>query len=641
MSLLLWVSCATLPLTCGAIAWLDARRWWHRALMMCGVLLLFLMYLAWRITQTVMWGNLSFVGLYTQIVMFIEFLWFFDVAHCLHFYAYPQRQADASLPLTLRHAVIDVIVPTYNEPAHVLERTLMAAKNLAWIGAVQVHVLDDGKREWLPALCKTWGATYLSRPDNQSAKAGNINHALRYMHGDFTLVLDADFMVDPQAVEKLIGPMSDPSVAVVQAPQEFYNPDPIQRSLGIGSISPTDQSFFFNNVLQVRNNGNAAFFCGTCGLIRNSALKALGGFPTESITEDIFLSLKLSGLGYRSVSIAEPVAVGMSPETIDDLFKQRSRWGLGAIQMNARLWIGQQAWLKEIPVITKLKFLPVYWLMSFPVRMVSMMLPQCFFLLGWQALVNASLLELVVAQGSLAIALWYFNLRVSGRTQQPFITSIWHDMLALRLTPIFMARLFSPFAELKFVVTPKGQSGTQPQGHARWFDWYVTFLLVMTALAIVIGVFQHASTPLSDVSLFWTLINFVRILFVHAALRHEQPVAPFEMAVQGCHMPSLWLEGGDMSRSVSQCTLSESRVLDRSGRPVAHALMQLNTNRGLSHIGQTQADGTIHFFSDDKKSVWISHLVAASLRKLNQPDAPHAMPWRALLRTLKTSMVMR
>lgn len=638
MSPILWVSCFMAPLSSLLIAGLDVRRWQHRLLMLGGILALFLSYLIWRISSTVLWGDTSFAGLYTQFVMLVELFWFCDVTHCLHFYAYPEQKDEPVLTSDLRHAAIDVVVPTYNEPAHVLERTLMAATNLEWIGPVRVFVLDDGKREWLPQLCKTWGATYLSRPDNASAKAGNINHALSYMHGDFTLVLDADFMVAPQAIEKLIAPMANPQVAIVQAPQEFYNPDPIQRSLGLTDISPTDQSFFFNNVLQARNNGDAAFFCGTCGLLRNSAIKALGGFPTESITEDIFLSLKLSSLGYQSVSVKDPVAVGMSPETIDDLIKQRNRWGVGAIQMNARLWLGRQAWQKSIPTLTKLKFLPVYWLISFPVRMISMLLPQCYFLLGWEALVNVSLLDLAVAQGGLAWALVQFNQRTSGRHQQPFITGIWHDMLALRLAPMFMARLFRPFTELKFVVTPKGQTELA-KGLPRLFDAYVTFLLGMTVVAVFMGLYRDNSSAMRNVSLFWSLINFLRILFVHAALRNEKPLMPFEMTVSGQQLPQLWLEGGHLPCPVAQCELTETRVLCRSGEPVAEVLIQLNTPGGLSHIGRTDANGAIGFFSADMQSLWISHLVGATLRKVGAPVDRRTTALRAFMNTLKTSLI--
>lgn len=408
MNIFLWISVVTVVCAVVGVLILDFENVQHRRTVLSAIALLLVGYLSWRVSVTVAWGDFSFSGTYTQLIFAIEVFWIIEVIHSLHFYAYRSRRNETDITSENRQSSVDVIIPSYNEPYEILSRTLMAARNLVWPGEVRIYLLDDGKREWLPALCKKWGVSYISRPDNESAKAGNINHALTYLHGDFTLVLDADFLVSPNAIEILMAPMGDSKVAVVQAPQEFYNPDPIQRSLEISELSPNDQRHFFNGILHARSNGEAAFFCGSCGLLRNSAVKELGGFPTESITEDIFLSIKLKQLGYESISIQEPVAVGLSPETINDMIKQRSRWGEGALQMNSKLWRVNKS-NATLSLFNRIKFLPMYWAVSFPVRFVSLIIPQLYFLLGWSALANATLTELLIAQGSVILALVSFN----------------------------------------------------------------------------------------------------------------------------------------------------------------------------------------------------------------------------------------
>ena len=49
----------------------------------------------------------------------------------------------------------------------------------------------------------------------------------------------------------------------------------------------------------------AAFCCGTSSVIRFAALAQIGGFPTDSVTEDYLLTLRLKEIGYRTVYLNE------------------------------------------------------------------------------------------------------------------------------------------------------------------------------------------------------------------------------------------------------------------------------------------------------------------------------------------------
>ena len=46
------------------------------------------------------------------------------------------------------------------------------------------------------------------------------------------VAIDADFLAHPQAIQRLMPAMGEPSVAIAQAPHHFYNDDPVMRSLG-------------------------------------------------------------------------------------------------------------------------------------------------------------------------------------------------------------------------------------------------------------------------------------------------------------------------------------------------------------------------------------------------------------------------
>lgn len=647
---LFYLSAAAALLTSLALRWLSPKSRAARIGALLVVAWVLGVYFAWRLGQTVLWGELSFPALYTQVLMVVELLWLFDVAHGLHFYAYGHRPPTHQVKSTLRQASVDVVVASYSEPHDILERTLLCAQRLVWSGPVQVYVLDDGKRVWLAELCRNLGVHYLSRPNNQSAKAGNINHALDYLHSDFALFLDADFMVAPQAIEKLIAPMADPEVAVVQSPQDFYNPDPIQRSLGLESLSPTDQVHFFNGILHARDNGAAAFFCGTSGLLRVKALKEVAGFPTESITEDIFLTLKLKARGWRSVTIEDAVATGLSPQSMDDMFAQRRRWGEGAVQMNAHIWGSTQAWLRSLGVMARLKFFPVYWLISYPVRLLSLLVPQLCLLLGWQPLVNAPLHELFAVQGAVLVLLVTFNQWLAGARSQLLVSQIWHDILALRLTPYFLLRVFKPDGKLVFTVTPKGADAVQGRRSRRLFDSVVLVLLLFTIAALAAGVIRPGSNNDAQgsgiylVTLFWGAVNLLRLWLVYACLRREQPVQLEQLHAPTRLLPDLWIDGLPAS-AVGEFEVNESALeapsslpagVDAS-RPWALRDLALMHDGSKRHIGTTDPHGRILFHNLDCRSLWLSRLAAASLEVGRERlNGGYNTP-RALAQTLKAS----
>src|SRR3977135_4723265 len=71
---------------------------------------------------------------------------------------------------------IDLLIPTYNEEEAILERTIIGAQSQDYDN-YRIFVLDDRRRDWLRDLCKRRNVGYITRPNNEHAKAGNINHA--------------------------------------------------------------------------------------------------------------------------------------------------------------------------------------------------------------------------------------------------------------------------------------------------------------------------------------------------------------------------------------------------------------------------------------------------------------------------------
>ena len=219
---------------------------------------------------------------------------------------------------------VDVFVTTYNESPSLLGHTLRAAVQMDY--PHQTWLLDDGDNSEMEALAKELGCRYLARKTKKDAKAGNLNNALGHSSADFIAVFDADHVPNKDFLNRTLGFFRDENVAFVQTPQDFYNLDSYQhRRHKRLSYIWTEQSLFFRIIQRGKDRWNAAFFCGSCAVLRVSVLKRIGGFAVETVTEDLHTSIRIHKLGYKSVYISESLAYGLAPDSIDTFLSQQ-RW---------------------------------------------------------------------------------------------------------------------------------------------------------------------------------------------------------------------------------------------------------------------------------------------------------------------------
>ncbi len=273
-------------------------------------------YMAWRIgwslhdSNPVLWAALLLAEAYG--------CWNLVMLSWLTWEVHPARRRS---PTPGRR--VDVYVCTYNEPAAVLEATLAGCALLGYPHTT--YVLDDGRRSEIMPLARAWGAHYLTRPDNSHAKAGNINHALPRTEGELVLVLDADHVPLPDALDTLVGYFDDPLLALVQSPHDFSNHDSVQHY----DLGRHEQSVFFSAICPGKDRHNAAFWCGSGALIRRAALLEVGGVATETIAEDFHTTIKLHRAGWHTHYDELVVVQGRAPHDLAAYLLQRDRWARG------------------------------------------------------------------------------------------------------------------------------------------------------------------------------------------------------------------------------------------------------------------------------------------------------------------------
>ena len=311
-------------------------RPWSRFIVVTILLILTVRYIQWRSLSTLNLSN-PLDGTFSISLFVLEMLVLFSSSIQLFLVLKVknrQREVD-----TLASSVIDgtfqpqvdIFIPTYNEPEFILRRTVIACQAIEYEPKT-VYLLDDTSRPQISQLAAELGCKYLTRSNNDHAKAGNINHAIPLTSGEFIAIFDADFIPTRNFLQRTLGFFQDDNLALVQTPQSFYNTDPIARNLGLEDILTPEEEVFYRQLQPIKDGAGSVVCSGTSFVVRRQALESIGGFVTDSLSEDYFTGIRLSAQGYRLAYIDEKLSAGLAAENIAAHATQRLRWARGTLQ---------------------------------------------------------------------------------------------------------------------------------------------------------------------------------------------------------------------------------------------------------------------------------------------------------------------
>jgi cellulose synthase (UDP-forming) len=470
---------------------LPLSRPWARGLIFAAVWLVIARYVAWRLLETVIpadgeWYEVGWVwfcfavevlALFDALILYLMFLRTSDRGG----EADVHEERLRSLPPE-EFPSVDVFIPTYNESIEVLEKTITGALCIDYPNH-KIWILDDGRRPWLLDLCKSKGIGYLTRPENTHAKAGNINHALTKTNAEFFAIFDADFIPQRNFLIRTMGFFADPRIGIVQVPHAFYNYDPAQSSLALQKALPDDQRFFFEAVMPSRDGWDAAFCCGSNSVTRREALRAVGdALPTDSITEDMLLSLTLLRKGYITRYLCERLAFGLAPEGLKAFFVQRKRWARGAMQI---LYLATGPLGRQLSLMQRLLFLPTHWLSQSLVLLLTLIAPIVYLWTGVLPMVNvtpeAVLYYLLPMLLAVASGIWTF----APRHYFPFAAQVHGTFQSFKILPTVLVTMARPFGHV-FKVTPKGVRA-RASDYDRQIFWTSASLMGLTILGLLVN----------------------------------------------------------------------------------------------------------------------------------------------------------
>ncbi len=227
---------------------------------------------------------------------------------------------------------VAVLVPAYNEET-VIVRTVRSVLRSSY-PFLRVLVIDDGStdatyrvaREAYREEIASGRVTVLTKPN--AGKAEALNYALGQLTEEFYIGIDADTVIAPDAIERLVAHFADERVGAVAGNAKVGNRVNLwTRWQALEYI--TSQNFerraldLFNVVTVVP---------GAIGAWRTETVRRAGGYPLNTVAEDADLTMNLLEKNYKVVYEDRALAFTEAPVNMRGLMRQRFRWSFGILQ---------------------------------------------------------------------------------------------------------------------------------------------------------------------------------------------------------------------------------------------------------------------------------------------------------------------
>lgn len=279
---------------------------------------------------------------------------------------------------------ISVLAPAYSEEA-TIRQSVRALLTLAY-PHLEVVVVNDGSPDaTLTTLCEEFALTPVhpvyerrlgTRPvrglwrsrlhpslvvvdKDNGGKADALNAALNVASGELVCALDADTLIEPDALLRIVRPFlrgndvvaAGGTIGVANGSAvrdgRLHEPRPPRRLVpGVQCVEYL-RAFLFGRLGWNRLGGNL-IVSGAFGLFRREAVVDVGGYVNDTVGEDMELVAAVRCRGIHTgepagvAFVPDPVAWTEAPETLRVLGRQRDRWhrGLADVLWRHRRMIG-------------------------------------------------------------------------------------------------------------------------------------------------------------------------------------------------------------------------------------------------------------------------------------------------------------
>ena len=473
-----------------------------------------IVYIIYRIFFTI--PTYGFINIFFAIfILIIEIVeaFFFGI-YCFNILVYKKDSPDIPKVPKNQFPDIDILIATINESEELLEDTIKHVKAMKYPSKKKVHiyVCDDGRRKSMEELAKKLKVNYIKRNNNKDAKAGNYNHALKKTHSPLVVTFDADMQPLPTFLMKTVPFLiAGDNVGFAQTPQNFRNPDIYQcRYKLIGQI-PHEQDYFFNKIQMAKNKTNSVIYCGTNTVFLRKALEEVGGFATQSVTEDIATGILIEAKGYKCISLTDKEAFGIAVNNLDSYIKQKSRWCRGCLQTFKNYSVMDNDGLS---IRQKLDYLSNLFYWSYGWRQILyLFIPLLFPIFGVKMIRNNIYVFIV-----LFFTQYIMKRFVNDIAENRQNSAAWNRIYETILFPTIALDLFREVFNVgskHFEVSPKHKEKNSMSRRNIYLLIVHTFFFLVTLYALIICITKAFNERLDYylIPMFWLASNLIYLSF--------------------------------------------------------------------------------------------------------------------------------
>jgi cellulose synthase/poly-beta-1,6-N-acetylglucosamine synthase-like glycosyltransferase len=246
---------------------------------------------------------------------------------------------------------VAVQLPIYNE-RYVIERLLDSVARLDYPrDKLLIQVLDDSTDDTSDVVAahiatlreNGLNIEHIQRANREGYKAGALAWGLSLIESEFVVVLDADFMPDPDFLRCTIPYLvADGKLGMVQTRWGHLNA--YDNVLTLGQTLALDGHFVVEQTARNRA-GWLINFNGSGGVWRAACIRQVGGWRDITLTEDLDLSYRAQLAGWHFLYLPDVVVPAELPPQIAAYKQQQARWAKGStqtlVQIIGSVWQGR------------------------------------------------------------------------------------------------------------------------------------------------------------------------------------------------------------------------------------------------------------------------------------------------------------
>ncbi|MCX6814389.1 MAG: glycosyltransferase family 2 protein [Candidatus Aenigmarchaeota archaeon] len=216
--------------------------------------------------------------------------------------------------------LVSIIIPAYKSEKTIRE-TIESAKGVSY-KRKEILVVNDCLDK-VPGICKELGVRVIQNK-KRLGKWLALNNAIKHTKGEILFFLDADTVIEKDAISRIIPWFTKQEIAVV-SPKYISQ----KSSRIIPRLASLENKFNSSLFKMDMYFGSMISFRG-CGVaIRRSFFESVGGW-SKTLIEDVDFAAKTLESGHKIQYEPSAVVRTREAETISELKSQRVRWGKGS-----------------------------------------------------------------------------------------------------------------------------------------------------------------------------------------------------------------------------------------------------------------------------------------------------------------------